>query len=79
MRQPYARSDLLEWKSYRTPRERLLEAIIAVADADADDDGAAYHRAWCRFRRTLLDLGWTPPRNEEGERQPPAADLDPQT
>lgn len=61
MRQRYARSDLLCWKSYRTPRERLLEAILAIADADADDDGRAYHAAWVRFRKTLLDLGWVPP------------------
>lgn len=61
MRHRYARSDLLRWKSYSTPRERLLEAILAIADADADDDGTAYHRAWVRFRKTLLELGWTPP------------------
>src|SRR6266498_2523986 len=56
------RSDLREdGRGYASPRARLLEAVIAIADADSEDDGTALHAAWCRFRKTLLDLGWTPP------------------
>ena len=32
-----------------TPRERVLEAVLALADAD-DQDDAAYRAAWSRLR-----------------------------
>lgn len=67
----YLPSDLKDQgKAYGSPRERILEAVIAIADADADDDGVAYHAAWCRFRKTLLDLGWTPPRSDPPSGEP---------
>lgn len=53
-----ATSELKDGKTYRTRDGRLLEAIIAIADADADDD-VEYHRAWMRFNKTLRDLGYT--------------------
>jgi hypothetical protein len=55
-----ASSELKDGKTYRTRDGRLLEAIIAVADADAEDD-TEWHRGWVRFRKTLVDLGWRPP------------------
>ncbi len=39
--------------SYASPTGAILEAAIAVADADSEDD-AAWHRAWMRLRMTLL-------------------------
>jgi hypothetical protein len=33
---------------------RLLEAALAVAEADAEDD-AAYHRSCCRLRAAAVD------------------------
>ena len=55
-----ASSELKDGKAYRTRDGRLLEAIIAVADADADND-VEYHRAWMRFNKTLRDLGYKQP------------------
>lgn len=46
--------------SYATANERILEAILAVAEADTEDD-RQYHAAMMRHRKTLLDLGWRPP------------------
>jgi hypothetical protein len=51
-------SDLKDGKAYVSERARIQEAIIAVADADSEDDGTAYHRAWSRFWKTLRDLGY---------------------
>jgi hypothetical protein len=56
-----ASSELKDGKTYRTREGRLLEAIIAVADADAEDD-RAYHRAWVRWRKAMVECGWKPPR-----------------
>jgi hypothetical protein len=61
------RSEMVRWRSYDAPRERLLEAVISVADADSEDDGTALHRGWCRLRKTLIDLGWTPPARRPGD------------
>lgn len=55
-----AASELKDGKTYRRRDGRILEAVIALADADADDD-RAYHRAWARFFKTLDDLGWRQP------------------
>lgn len=38
----------------RTPRERVLEAMIVVVDCDADD-AIAYRRAWERFRQAARE------------------------
>ncbi len=45
---------------YRDPSGRIQEAIIAIADADAEDD-RAYHAAWVRFWKALADTGWRAP------------------
>jgi hypothetical protein len=52
-----AASELKDGKTYRTRDGRLLEAIIAIADCD-DEDETEWHRAWCRFNKTLRDLGY---------------------
>lgn len=52
-----ASSELKDGKAYRRRDARILEAVIALADADAEDD-REYHRAWTRFFKTLGDLGW---------------------
>lgn len=61
--------DLKVWKTYVSREARIQEACIAIADADSDDD-AAYHRAWVRFRKTLVECGWRPPgkKPKRGER-----------
>jgi hypothetical protein len=53
-----ASSELKDGKTYVTEWARIQEAIIAVADADSDDDGTQYHRARNRFWKTLRDLGY---------------------
>jgi hypothetical protein len=53
-------SELMDGKQYRRRDGRILEAVIALADADADDD-RAYHAAWARFFKTLNQLGWKQP------------------
>jgi hypothetical protein len=58
-------SELKDGKTYRTRDGRLLEAIIAVADADAEDE-TDWHRAWCRFNKTLRDLGYRQPAQHRG-------------
>jgi hypothetical protein len=45
---------------YASPAARILEAAIALADADSEDD-EAWHRSWVRLRKTLVETGWTPP------------------
>jgi hypothetical protein len=40
-------------------RAIVMEGILAVADADSDDD-VAYHRAWCRFWEAVRAAGWSP-------------------
>jgi hypothetical protein len=55
-----ASSELKDGKTYRTREGRILESMIAVVDADADDD-VAWHRAWVRWRKTMLECGWRPP------------------
>ena len=49
--------DLKCGKAYVSEWARIQEAIIAVADADSEDDRAA-RRAQVRFMKTLKDLGW---------------------
>jgi hypothetical protein len=53
-------SELMDGKTYRTRNGRILEAMIAIADCDSDDD-VAYHRAWVRWRKTMIECGWRPP------------------
>ena len=54
-------SDLREGRAvYSSSRERILESMLAIVDADAEDN-AAYHRAWVRWRKTMLECGWRPP------------------
>lgn len=55
-----ASSELKDGKAYRRRDARILEAVIALADADAEDD-REYHRAWARLFKTLNDLGWRQP------------------
>lgn len=55
-----ASSELKDGKAYRRRDARILEAVIALADADAEDD-REYHRAWVRLFKTLNDLGWRQP------------------
>ena len=43
---------LKEGRTYVSRRAILLEAMIAVVDADAEDD-RAYHAAWSRFWITM--------------------------
>jgi hypothetical protein len=45
---------------YASPAARILEAALAIAEADSEDD-AAWHRCWVRLRKTLVEVGWTPP------------------
>lgn len=58
---------------------RVLEAAIALVDADTDDD-AEYHRCEMRLRNAekahFLALGWTPPLTKP---KPRRASRDPQT
>ncbi len=54
------RDDLRSGGRYDSPTGRILEAAIAIADADSEDD-AAWHRGWMRLRKTLVELGWKPP------------------
>jgi hypothetical protein len=49
--------ELKRGKTYVTEWARIQEACIAVADADAEDDGA-YRRAQVRLMKTMKDLGW---------------------
>jgi hypothetical protein len=55
-----AARELMDGRSYRRRDARILEAVIALADADSEDE-AEYHRAWARLFKTLIDLGWMPP------------------
>jgi hypothetical protein len=55
-----ASSELKDGKQYRTRNGRILEAIIAVADADAEDE-TDWHRNWVRFRKAMIECGWRPP------------------
>jgi len=57
-----ATGELKNGKAYISERARIQEAILAIADADADDDGTAYHRGWVRFRKAMISCGWKPPR-----------------
>lgn len=53
-------SELRDGRGYRRRDGRILEAVIALADAE---DDRQYHAAWARLFKTLLDLGWrAPPR-----------------
>lgn len=57
-------------------KARLLEAVLAWADADTDDD-VAYHRAEMRHAKAmeahLLAKGWRPPERPK-KRQSVAAE-----
>ena len=48
---------LKDGRRYATRNGMVLEAIIAVADADAEDN-RAWHAAWVRFWQTLKRCGW---------------------
>ena len=61
-------SELRKGRSYGSPREAIIEAVIALADADSEDD-REFHAAWCRLWITLKRCGWTPPET----RRPPEA------
>ena len=56
-------------------RSQLLEAAIAIADADADDD-RAWHRAWVRFKITLIRHGWTPPKQDAETKRPAEQEIE---
>jgi hypothetical protein len=49
--------------------------VINLADVSAEDD-RAYHAAWVRLRKTLIDTGWTPPPLSGTARDPGALDGD---
>jgi hypothetical protein len=51
--------ELAEGGRYKSRRAIVLEAIIAIADADSEDD-VAYHRAWCRLWEAMRAAGWAP-------------------
>lgn len=53
-------------RHYSSARGRILEAMIAVVDADAEDD-EDWHRAWVRWRKAMIETGWTPPPNQDSE------------
>jgi hypothetical protein len=57
------RSELIKGRGYQSKRGPLLEAMIAVVDADEDQD---YRFSWKRFWQVLRRQGWKPPTKETG-------------